>query len=73
MRFEMSDVLLGRYLEHKDIQRGYCDSGIPQERIDGCKNAKNVGHIMEDESNIKEIKDREIQERTDENDDDSQR
>lgn len=47
MRFEMSDVLLGRYLEHKDIQRGYCDSGITQEQIDGCKNEKNVGHIME--------------------------
>lgn len=34
---------------------------------------KNVGHIMEDSSNIKEIKDREIQERTDEDDNDSQR
>lgn len=65
--------LIGRYLEYKDIQRGYCDSGITQERIDGCKNKKNVGHIMEDSSNIKEIKDREIRERTDEDDNDSQR
>jgi len=73
MPSEMSDVLLDRYLEHKDIQRGYCDSGITQERIDLCKNEKNVGHIMEDLSNIKEIKDREIRERTDEDDNDSQR
>lgn len=71
MRFEMSGVHLGRYLEHKDIQRGYCDSSITQEQIDGCKNEKNVGHIMEESSNIKEIKDREIQERTYEDDNDS--
>ena len=65
--------LVGRYLNNKDMKRGYCDSGIPQERIDTHKNKKNVGHIMDDSLKAKEIKDQEIWERTDENDDDSQR
>ena len=65
--------LVGRYLNNKDMKRGYCDSGIPQERIDAHKNKKNVGHIMDDSFKAKEIKDQEIWERTDENDDDSQR
>lgn len=65
--------LVGRYLNNKDMKRGYCDSGITQERIDVCKNEKNVGHIMDDSFDAKKIKDREIRERTDENDDDSQR
>ena len=65
--------LVGRYLNNKDMKRGYCDSGIPQERIDAHKNKKNVGHIMDDSFNAKEIKNREIRENTDEDDDDSQR
>ena len=65
--------LVGRYLNNKDMKRGYCDSGIPQERIDAHKNKKNVGHIMDDSFDAKEIKDREIRERTNEDDDDSQR
>lgn len=64
--------LIGRYLNNRDRKRGYCDSGIPQERIDAYKNEKNVGHVM-DNFSAKEIKDQEIQERTDEDDDDSQR
>jgi hypothetical protein len=65
--------LIGRYLNNKDMKRGYCDSGITQERIDEYQKSKNVGHLMAVEDQQHEIKDREIWERDYEDDDDAKR
>ena len=63
--------LIGRYLNNKDMKRGYCDSGITQERIDEYQKSKNGGHLMAGEDQHHEIKDSVIREREYENDDDT--
>lgn len=65
--------LIGRYLNNKDMKRGYCDSGITQERINEYQKSKNVGHLMEDASQVSAIKEIESRERDYENDDDTKR
>lgn len=65
--------LIGRYLNNKDMKRGYCDSGITKERIDEYQKSKNVGHLMAGEEHQHELKDREIRERNYEDDDDTLR
>ncbi|MDD3594906.1 hypothetical protein [Sulfuricurvum sp.] len=65
--------LIGRYLNNKDMKRGYCDSGITQERINEYQKSKNVGHLMAVEDQQHEIKDRAIREHNYEDDDDTKR
>ena len=65
--------LVGRYLNNKDMKRGYCESGITQEQIDAYQKTKNVGHIMEDGSKVSAIKDAKFGKHDYENDDDTKR
>jgi hypothetical protein len=55
------------------MKRGYCDSGITQERIDEYQKSKNVGHLMAVEDQHHEFKDSEIRERDYEDDNDTSR
>ena len=61
--------LVGRYLNNKDMKRGYCESGITQEQIDAYQKSKNVGHLMENSA----MKDLESGKHDYENDDDTKR
>lgn len=65
--------LIGRYLNNKDMKRGYCDSGISQEKINEYQKSKNVGHLMAAEDQHHEHKDCEIREDNYEDDDDAKR
>ena len=65
--------LVGRYLNNKDMKRGYCESGITQEQIDAYQKSKNVGHLMEDGSKVSTIKDAKSGKHDYENDDDTKR
>lgn len=65
--------LVGRYLNNKDMKRGYCESGITQEQIDAYQKSKNLGHLMEDGSNVSVMKDAIPQKNDYENDNDTKR
>jgi hypothetical protein len=65
--------LIGRYLNNKDMKRGYCESGITQEQIDGYQKSKNGGHLMEDATIFSAIKEIKYREREHEENDDSKR
>ncbi|MDD2781671.1 hypothetical protein [Sulfuricurvum sp.] len=65
--------LIGRYLNNKDMKRGYCESGIAQEQIDAYQKSRNGGHLMEDVSKASDIKDAISQKNDYENDHDTKR
>lgn len=40
--------LVGRYLNNRDMKRGYCDSGISQDTIDAYQTSRTATHNQED-------------------------
>jgi len=65
--------LIGRYLNNKDMKRGYCESGIAQEQIDAYQKSRNGGHLMEDGHKTSVIKEAISQKNDYENDHDTKR
>lgn len=65
--------LIGRYLNNKDMKRGYCESGITQEQINAYQKPKSAAHLMEDASKASAIIDAKPEKHVYENDYDSKR